>query len=228
MGAIDNGSGVVGVAPGARLWAVRVLDNRGSGFLSWVLCGVNWVAENAGTVEVANMSLGFSGTSVALNDAIDAAVARGIVFAVAAGNSNADAGNNSPANHPAVLTVSALADSNDLPGGGGPATSYGPDDTLASFSNYGSVVDLAAPGVDILSTYKGSAYTRMSGTSMASPHVAGAAALYLATRPKPVDAGGALAVRTAIVVAAFPQAGPDGFTGDRDASAEPLLNAGAF
>ena len=229
----DNGIGVVGVAPGARLWAVRVLNNKGSGFLSWVLCGVDWVTAHAGTIEVANMSLGFSGTSSALDLAINNSIAAGVTYAVAAGNSPADASTHSPASNPNVLTVSAIADSDGRCGGLGAATSYGADDTFASFSNFGPPVDLAAPGVSILSTYKGSTYARLSGTSMASPHVAGAAALYKAGHPtaSPGD------VRAALLGAAVPQAaacsvplndGNGGFTGDPDASREPLVYGGGL
>lgn len=229
----DNGIGVVGVAPGARLWAVRVLNNRGSGFLSWVLCGVDWVTANAGTIEVANMSLGFSGISSALDLAINNSIAAGVTYAVAAGNSAADASTQSPASNPNVITVSAIADSDGRCGGLGAATTYGADDTFATFSNFGAPVDLAAPGVSILSTYKGSAYARMSGTSMASPHVAGAAALYKAAHP----AASPAEVRAALLAAAVPQGaacnaplndGSGGFTGDRDALYEPLVYAGGL
>jgi len=197
VAALANGVGVVGVAPEAKLWAVRVLDNNGSGTWSSVICGIDFVTANApangGPITVANMSLGGSGTSDnncgnTNNDALHKAICRsrdaGVTYVVAAGNSAANAGSFVPAAYDdAVITVSALADSNGQPGGGGPATSNGADDTFATFSNYGSVVDLGAPGVNILSTWKGSSYNTISGTSMASPHVAGAAALYINKNP---------------------------------------------
>jgi subtilisin len=190
IGAIDNGAGVVGVAPGARIWAVKVLDKNGSGWTSWVIAGIDWVAANAGTIEVANMSLGGSGFSQALYDAIQGAVNKGVAFAVAAGNSNDDAGKYSPAAFDNVLTVSALADFDGAPGGLAlPTCRKDQDDTLADFSNWCAAVDIAAPGVCILSTFpieRGELGT-ISGTSMASPHAAGALAL-LASRSAPRDA----------------------------------------
>jgi subtilisin family serine protease len=180
---------VVGVAPGARLWAVKVLNRRGSGWLSDILEGVDYVTQHAAEIEVANMSLGGQGPSGALNAAIAASVRAGVVYAVAAGNSAADASTFSPANHPDVITVSALADSDGLPGGLGPDFVYGngkkanrdKDDTLADFSNYGPLVEVAAPAVRILSTFPGGGLAYGSGTSMAAPHVAGAAALLVAS-----------------------------------------------
>ena len=190
VAALDNGIGVVGVAPGARLWAVKVLNSQGSGYTSWIVAGINWVAANSATIEVANMSLGGSGFSQAEYDAIQGAVNRGVAFAVSAGNSDANAANYSPASFDNVLSVSALADFNGEPGGGAAATCRADgDDTLADFSNWGSVVDIAAPGVCILSTYplERGEYGTISGTSMASPHVAGALAL-LASSDNPGNA----------------------------------------
>jgi subtilisin len=190
IGAIDNGIGVVGVAPGARIWAVKVLNSQGSGYSSWIIAGIDWVAANAGTIEVANMSLGGSGYSQAEYDAIQGAVNKGVAFAVAAGNSDADANNYSPAAFDNVLTVSALADFDGEPGGwGSPTCRTDQDDTLADFSNWGDAVDIAAPGVCILSTYpiEQGEYGTISGTSMASPHAAGALAL-LASRNNPNNA----------------------------------------
>jgi subtilisin len=189
IGAKDDGDGVVGVAPGARVHAVRVLDNRGSGSWSSIICGVDWVTARAGTIEVANMSLGGSGTdgscsSSSLHSAICASVAAGVTYVVAAGNSSADAEDFVPATYAEVITVSALADFDGASGGGAAATCRSDvDDTLADFSNYGDDVDLIAPGVCIDSTWKGGGYNTISGTSMASPHVAGAAALYTASNP---------------------------------------------
>jgi subtilisin family serine protease len=190
IAAIDDGDGVVGVAPGARLWAVKVLNKRGSGWSSWIIAGIDWVAANASTIEVANMSLGGAGYSQAEYDAIQGAVNAGVAFAVAAGNEDDDANNYSPGGFDNVLSVSALADFNGLPGGGAaPTCRTDVDDTLADFSNWGPEVDIAAPGVCILSTYpleKGE-YGTISGTSMASPHVAGALAL-LASADDPDNA----------------------------------------
>lgn len=195
IAAVDNGQGVVGVASSARLIAVKVLNRNGSGTWSNIICGLDWVANNAATynIKVVNMSLGGTGTSdnncgLTNFDALHQAICRvrdaGITIAVAAGNSGIDASGFVPAAYnDSVITVSALADSDGFSGGTGANTSYGADDTFASFSNYGSVVDIAAPGVNIYSTWNGSTYKSISGTSMAAPHVAAAAALYLKNNP---------------------------------------------
>jgi subtilisin family serine protease len=216
----DDGNGVVGMAPGARLWAVKVLDRNGSGSLSNVIKGIDFVTQNKGEIEVANMSLGCECTSTSMNTAISNSVASGITYVVAAGNNAKNASTFSPANHPAVIAVSAIVDTDGKGGGLGPSTSYGADDTFASFSNYGTTVDMAAPGVKIYSTYKNGGYATMSGTSMASPHVAGAAAIYKTTHPtaSPADVKNALQSQGIA-------SGSDYFTGDPDTSNEKLLSA---
>lgn len=224
----DNGLGVVGVAPGARLHAVKVLNNAGFGTLSGLIAGIDWVTSRASIIEVANMSLGFSedpDQPSAVHDAIRRSVALGVVYVAAAGNSNADAATFAPASYEEVIAVSAIADSDGLPGHLGTSTSFGADDTLATFSNFGSVVDIAGPGVDILSTLPNSGYGRKSGTSMASPHGTGTVALRILISGKPFDAAGVASIRQLVIDTGFPQASADGFTGDKDLFPEPLLNA---
>ncbi|WP_405146698.1 S8 family serine peptidase [Sphaerisporangium sp. NBC_01403] len=231
IGALDNTSTVVGVAPGARLWPVRVLNASGSGSWSQVICGIDYVTAHASEIEVANMSLGGLGADDgncgntngdAMHRAICAAVAAGVTFVVAAGNETDNAANHVPAAYDEVVTVSALADFNGLPGGGAAATCRSDvDDTLADFSNYGADVDLIAPGVCILSTWTGSGTNTISGTSMASPHVAGGAALYKATHPTATPAA---------VKAALQAAGTTNWNnaGDPDGIKEKLLNVSTF
>ncbi|MFG2554156.1 S8 family serine peptidase [Streptomyces sp. NPDC048581] len=157
-----------GVAKDADIVAVRVLDDDGSGTTDGVVAGIDWVTENAQFPAVANMSLGGSADSV-LDEAVENSIAAGITYAVAAGNDNTNASSNSPARVSAALTVGASTSA----------------DARSSFSNYGSVLDLFAPGSSITSASNASdsGTATYSGTSMASPHVAGAAAVYLGENP---------------------------------------------
>lgn len=158
IAAKNNTVGVIGVAPGATVVSVRVLDRRGSGTVSGVIAGVDYVAANGKSGDVANMSLG-GGVSTTLDAAVLTASAI-VKFALAAGNESDNADNHSPArvNGPNIYTISAI-DANDK---------------FAYFSNYGNPpVDYAAPGVSVLSLYKDGGMATMSGTSMAAPHVAG-------------------------------------------------------
>ena len=226
--AMDNDFGVVGVAPGARLWAVKVLDSSGSGSFSNVIAGLDFVAQHAEQIEVANMSLGGAGYSQAMRDAVSGCINRGVVVVVAAGNSATDvyggdeilgtSDDTIPAAFPECMTVSGMADTDGQIGGLGSATTYCDDDQLASFSNHsidvvvdnpvtswGAAIDIAAPGVNILSTYKDGTYATLSGTSMASPHVAGSVALYIAQHGRAFDAIGGYAIRQALIDASQPQ-----------------------
>lgn len=158
------GGTIYGVAKRVNLVAVRVLNCSGSGTNSGVIAGIEWVTSNHTAAAVANMSLG-GGFSSALNTAVTNSIAGGVTYAVAAGNSNASACNYSPASTPTALTVGATTSS----------------DAEASYSNYGSCVDIMAPGSSITSAWLGGGTNTISGTSMASPHVAGAAARYLSS-----------------------------------------------
>lgn len=159
VAAIDNNVGVVGVAAGATVVAVKVLDRKGSGAYSGIIEGIDYVASVASPGDAANMSLG-GGAYQPIDDAVYAASQQGINFALAAGNESDDANNHSPArvNGPNIFTISAM-DSND---------------EWAYFSNYGNPpVDYCEPGYDVYSCKKGGGYTSMSGTSMAAPHMCG-------------------------------------------------------
>ena len=228
VGALDNNIGVVGMAPGARIWPVKVLNAAGAGSLSDVICGIDYVTAHADQIEVANLSLGGPGrddgncgrtNNDAMHQAICASVAAGVTYVVAAGNDSMNASTSTPAAYDEVITVSALADFNGRPGGGAASTCRADvDDTFADFSNYGADVDLVAPGTCIRSTWPGGLYSTLSGTSMASPHVAGAAALYLAGNPASTPAQVKSALRTA---------GSTRWndTDDPDHTKEPLLDA---
>jgi len=237
--ALDNDFGVVGVAPGARLWAVKVMDDTGNGPYSTVIKGIDYVTQNAATISVANLSLGWVGTSDALRLAIQNSVAKGIVYTAAAGNNyedvyGADGVFNTPddfipAAYPEVITVSAICDYDGVSGGvGGFNALNGWDDAFAAYSNFGRKVDFAAPGASVWSTVPGG-YGYKFGTSMAAPHVAGAVALYIAEHGRANGAAGVAEIRQALLAASEPQSawGPTD-TEDRDGTPEPLVSLSDF
>ena len=163
--AVDNDIGVVGVAPEAWLYGVKVLSKTGSGQTSDCIEGIQWCADNG--MDVISMSWGSTTYDQALNDTCAAAWAAGCVLVASAGNSGVEDPDGYPSAYPSVISVSAT-DSSDQP---------------ASFTNYGDEIELAAPGVSIYSCYNNGGYVTMSGTSMSCPHVSGAAALAIAAHP---------------------------------------------
>ena len=174
------GGATYGVAKGVTLKAVRVLDCTGSGTNSGVIAGVDWVTSHHSGPSVANMSLG-GGASTALDNAVSNSIASGVTYGIAAGNSNRNACNYSPARTATAITVGATTST----------------DARASYSNYGSCLDIFAPGSSITSSWIGSntATNTISGTSMATPHVVGVAAQYLQSNPT----ASAATVRNALV-----------------------------
>ncbi|MFB7393306.1 S8 family serine peptidase [Streptomyces sp. NPDC056191] len=174
-----------GVAKKAKIVGVRVLDNSGSGTTEQVVAGIDWVTRNAVKPAVANMSLG-GGVDTVLDTAVRNSIASGVTYAVAAGNDNSNASNYSPARVAEAITVGSTTNT----------------DARSSFSNYGSALDIFAPGSSITSSWNSSdsATNTISGTSMATPHVAGAAAVYLAGNPTATPAQ----VSTALTTAATP------------------------
>jgi subtilisin family serine protease len=163
IAALDNSIGVVGVAPEAHLFAVKALDRRGSGYWSDIAAGIEWAADNG--MDVANMSLGASSAPSYVQTACTYAESLGVLLVAAAGNS----GDGNPAttetSYPAAYATVVAVGATDT------------NDNLASFSNSGAFVEVSGPGVGVRSTWKGGGYNTISGTSMASPHAAGVAAL---------------------------------------------------
>jgi hypothetical protein len=233
VAAKDTGQGVVGVSPGTPLYAVRVFSSFGAGSLSNVICGLDWVAANAAAnnIKVVNMSLGGEGTDdghcgTTDNDAFHAAVckvtAAGVTVVVAAGNSKEDLSKSVPASYDEVLAVTAMADFDGKPGGlfsgTGSCSTKGTDDVAADFSNFAvpGAPDadhvVAAPGVCITSLWNDGKTKSISGTSMASPHVAGLVA-------RCIDAGPCANMAPAQIIAklkadAAARPADQGFVGD--------------
>ncbi len=205
IAADDNAAGIVGVAPDAGIVAVKVLDSAGSGYLSWLIAGLDWVVQNQSAygIKVANMSLTAYGTSDALHTAVQAAYSAGVTMSAAAGNDRMDAYYFIPASYDEVICVTALE----------------PNNRFARYSNCGSLVDLIAPGSSVKSTWPGGGFAILSGTSMAAPHVAGAAALYLDDHT-----GTPAQVMQALINAGeLPRRGK--WRGDPDGIGEPLVDA---
>src|SRR6266498_1470755 len=222
----DNSQGVVGLAPGDRLWAIKVLDANGVGFSSDIIKGIDYVTQHANEIDVVNLSFGAVGKNDALHNAIIKSVKAGVTYTAAAGNEGKDASSVFPASFPEVITVSAIVDIDGKCGGKSSiSTTAGKDDTFASFSNYGSVIDMAAPGVFIKTTTRGGSYTSFSGTSASTAHVTGAAALYKSEHPaaSPSDVRNALRSLGSSIDTKCDGNGHGYFKGDRDNIAEPLL-----
>lgn len=240
IGALDNGFGVVGVAPGVRLWAIRVFNDLDISYVTDSVAALEWVIDNADEIQVVNMSIGSNASVSALRTAVQNAVAAGVVIFAAAGNDAEDVygadgvfGNSDdfiPAAYPEVAAVSALRDSDGQPGG----LSGSSDDTFWTGSNRsysvvagnpvnspGGAIDLMMPGYNIYSTHINSGYVNKTGTSMASPHAAGLAALYIAAHGRATNAAEVYAIRQALIDSASEQTSPRGLKTQNDPDGNP-------
>jgi subtilisin family serine protease len=197
IAARNQGSGVAGVAPGTKLYAVKVLNKQGSGTLSQILCGINWVTANAPALNIKVANLSFAGTGSndnacgnanhdAEHQAVCESVAAGVTYVAAAGDRSAGFGSSIPAAYSEVLTVTAMTDTDGLPGGIGPKPCLGKqaDDGYATYSSYAVTATdqahtVAAPGTCVVSDALGGGTSTYYGTSQSAPHVAGAVALCL-------------------------------------------------
>jgi len=210
IGAYADGEGVMGVAPGVALHGVRVLDENGSGYWTDIVAGLEYVLEHP-EIRVVNMSLGGPAFPPGVEDPMEEAIQRlhdaGVVVVIAAGNETQDTANVVPAGYDIGLVVSAY----DNAGGG--------DNGFAFFSNFGDEVDIAAPGVDIPSTYPAGGYAELSGTSMATPLVAGAVAAWFAENPN----GTRQQAIDAVV-----STGENGYQGQRGNHPEPMIDIEAL
>jgi len=235
-GAVNNSQGIVGAAPGVKLLSLKVLDkcpgnNCWVGGTSTFEAAAEYIANHASEIDVANWSVDLvSQNDPNLNDLIDSAVAQDLVTVIAAGNFNRDVSMSSPPDSRSAIIVSAIADTDGECGGYGPPASNGnPDDSFAKRSNYGQGIGIAAPGIDIYSTWIDNSYHLDSGTSMAAPYVSGAAALYIAYHSNATSSE----VRDALLSSAITDSiscNTDGYGYlvdrhyDTDGIAEPLLN----
>jgi subtilisin family serine protease len=215
IAARDNTEGVVGVAPGARIWSVKVLDAKAN-WESEVVAGINWVTSHSDYIEVANMSiqcLELPCKRKTMSEAVTASVEAGVVYVGIAGNQGEDASQSGYATQPEMITTSALADYDGLPEMKAPELwtpscqvekqkedeeHHGEDDTLAEFSNWGKDVEMTAPGVCIYTTDRNSGYTYTWGTSIAAPHVSGAAAI-LAAQSDPETKADVMEIRETLM-----------------------------
>jgi hypothetical protein len=225
---MDNSLGIIGTAPGARLWALKVCDSLGNCPVSSQIKGVEYITEHSDEIDVANISIE-NPLSPTLDRTINQSIIEGgVTYVVAAGNSGKNASLYSPASNPSVITVSAINDSDGKCGGIGRPTLIGHDDFFANFSNFGPAIDIAAPGVDIFSTYNGTEYAVYTGTSTAAPHVTGAAALYKATHPlaSPSEVYDVLMTSASLSSTKCDGEGHGYFQGDIDGFEEPLLYVG--
>jgi subtilisin family serine protease len=237
LAAKDNAIGVVGVAPGARLWSVRVLNNQGNGSTSAILCGLDWVTatrtdnDPTNDIAVANASFGGKGSDDGncgltkkdpMHQAICAGTAAGVTYVAAAGNDSVDIQQAKPAGYDEVLTGTGIADSDGQPGGLGPSTWClgDPDDSPASFSNYATLASdrshtVAVVAECVASTVNGGLYGSGSGTSFAAPAVAGTVALCIASGRCASLTPAQIVQKIVADAAAYNTANPGyGFTGD--------------